>query len=65
MKEMIFEMLELLGKKRWLKIIEKETNKSRKLAERLNRSRYVVIQLVNRYNELYGDELKIKVKSVE
>ena len=55
---------ELFVKMRWLKTINKETDKYKKLTEKSNRQLYVVNALLKRYHEIYGKDLR-KMKGGE
>lgn len=61
MKELI-EILknshELSIKMRWLKMIDKENNKYRKLYEKLQRQCFIVNELVKEYKEKFGEDLR-------
>lgn len=65
LKELLKRTFEIWCKMRWLKMIDREADEMRKLAEKWNRKQYVVKELVREYNERYGDSLTIKKKSVE
>ena len=65
LKELLKRTFEIWRKMRWLKMIDREADEMRKLAEKWNRKQYVVKELVREYNERYGDSLTIKKKSVE
>ena len=49
LKQMIKESYELLVKKRWLRIIEKESRKGKMLLDKYYRQVYVVNQLLEEY----------------
>ena len=63
MKELFKESFELFCKGRWLKAIDKECDKYSKLKAKLIRQQYIVNALVERYKELYGEDLYDKNKS--
>ena len=65
MGELLKKRFELFVKMRWLKTINKEADKYKKLEEKLNRSRYVVNSLVKAYLEKYGEDLRNPVKGGE
>ena len=65
LKQMLVESFDLWYKMRWLKMINREVDKGRKLAEKLQRNRIVTVRLVQRYNELFGENLTLKVKKAE
>jgi hypothetical protein len=58
MRELLKRRLELFVKMRWLKTINKETDKYKKLTEKSNRQLYVVNALLKRYYEIYGEDLR-------
>lgn len=58
MKALLKESFELFVKMRWLKTINKEADKYKKLTEKSNRQLYVVNALLKRYHEIYGEDLR-------
>ena len=58
MRELFKRRFELFVKMRWLKTINKETDKYKKLTEKSNRQLYVVNALLKRYHEIYGEDLR-------
>ncbi len=64
MRELLKRRFELFVKMRWLKTINKETDKYKKLTEKSNRQLYVVNALLKRYHEIYGEDLR-KMKGGE
>lgn len=56
LKKLLKERFELFVKMRWLKTIEKETDKLHKLRSKTKRQRYVLRKLVEKYNELYRED---------
>ena len=54
---MLKRTFELLVKKRWLKTIDKECDKYNKIKSKLSRQQYVVNALLERYKEIYGEDL--------
>ena len=63
MRELLKKEFELFVKMRWLKTIDKETDKYKKLKSKSNRQLYVVNALLKKYNEIYGEDLRKKVGS--
>ena len=57
MAELLKRTFELLVKKRWLKTIDKECDKYNKIKSKLSRQQYVVNALLERYKEIYGEDL--------
>jgi hypothetical protein len=49
LKQMIKESFDLLVKRRWLRIIEKESRKGKKLLDKYYRQVYVVNKLLEEY----------------
>lgn len=60
MIKILSELIELSVKKNWLKHINKAVDKYNKLNQEANVQSYVVRKLVDRYNELYPNDM-IKV----
>lgn len=58
MKNLLKESFELFCKKNWLRTIDKECDKYNKLKSKLNRQQYVVNALIERYKELYSEDLR-------
>lgn len=58
MRELFKRRFELFVKMRWLKTINKESDKYKKLKEKSNRQLYVVNALLKRYLEIYGEDLR-------
>ena len=58
MKELFKKSFELYRKKNRLRRIDKECDKYNKLKIKLNQQQYVVNFLVEKYNELYGVNLR-------
>ena len=59
MKELLKQYFKLLCKERWLKAIDKQINKYDHLRQKMDRQYYVLSEMINRYNEIYGDDLKL------
>ena len=57
MAELLKRSFELFFKKRWLKTIDKESEKYNKIKSKLFRQQYVVNSLLERYKEIYGEDL--------
>lgn len=57
MIELLKQGIELSRRMRWLKIIEKETDKRNKLYQKLNRQIFVINELVRQYNEIFNEDL--------
>lgn len=62
MKNLIKRSFDVYVKMRWLKTIDKETDKYNKIEAKRKRQAYVVHSLWKRYNELYSNE---KLKETE
>lgn len=56
MLDLIKELLKLRYKNMWLKTIDKEYRKCERLQDQARRQRQYVRRLMDRYNELYGEE---------
>ena len=59
MKELLKESFELWRKKRWLKAIGKEIDRYNNLHNKTKRQYYVLSTMVNRFNEIYGEDLTL------
>ena len=59
MKELLKQSFELWCKKRWLKAIDKQINKYDHLRQKIDRQYYALRAMINRYNEIYGDDLTL------
>ena len=62
MAELLKRSFELFVKKRWLKTIDKECDKYNKIKSKLSRQQLVIKSLLERYMEIYGEELRNQVK---
>lgn len=58
MAELLKRSFELFVKKRWLKIIDKECDKYKKLKRKLSGQQYVVNSLLEEYKKIYGEDLR-------
>lgn len=58
LRELLKQRFDLFVKMRWLKTINKETDKYKKLKEKSNRQLYVLNALLKRYHEIYGEDLR-------
>lgn len=58
MAELIKKSFELFVKKRWLRTIEKETDKYNKIKNTLLQQQYVVNSLLEEYKKMYGENLR-------
>ena len=58
MRKLLKRRFELFVKMRWLKTINKETDKYQKLTEKSNRQLYVVNELIKEYQKIYGENLR-------
>ena len=65
MKALLKKRFELFVKMRWLKTINKETNKYEKLKAKSIRQIYVVNALLKEYKEKYGEDLRKTSKGGE
>ena len=59
MKELLKQYFKLWCKERWLKSIDKQINKYDHLRQKMDRQYYVLSAMINRYNEIYGDDLTL------
>lgn len=55
LKQMIKESFDLWAKRRWLRIIEKESRKGKKLLDKYSRHVYVVKRLLEEYAQRLPD----------
>lgn len=58
MAELLKKAFELSVKSRWLKNIDKEYGKYKKLKSKLKRQQYVVNSLLAEYKKIYGEDLR-------
>ena len=58
MRKLFKEKFELFCKIHWLRTIKKECYKYNKLKSKLNRQQCIVNALVERYKELYSEDLR-------
>lgn len=58
LRELLKQRFDLFVKMRWLKTINKETDKYKKFKEKSNRQLYVLNALLKRYHEIYGEDLR-------
>ena len=58
LRELLKQRLDLFVKMRWLKTINKETDKYKKLEEKSNRQLNVLNALLKRYHEIYGKDFR-------
>ena len=65
MGELLKQSFELFVKKRWLKTIDKECDKYKKLKSKLFRQQYVVNSLLAEYKKKYGEDLRPPQKEVQ
>ena len=59
MKELLKQSFELWCKKRCLKAIDKQINKYDNLRQKMEHQYHVLSAMINRYNEIYGDDLTL------
>ena len=59
MKELLRQYFELERKKIWLKAIDKEIDRYKHLYHKTNNQHHILSTMVNRYNEIYGDDLTL------
>jgi hypothetical protein len=59
MSDLLKRTFELFVKNRWLKTIDKETNKYNKLKSKLFRQQYVVNALLEEYKKIYNVDLRL------
>ena len=59
MKELLKKSFELWCKKRWLKAIDKEIDRYNHLYQKTKRQYYVLSKMINRFNEIYGEDLTL------
>lgn len=65
MRELLKRSFDLWVKKRWLKTIEKQTDKCKKLSQKLFRQKYVLNSLLDEYMKIYGECLRSTKKGGE
>lgn len=58
MAELLKQSFELFVKKRWLKTIQKEIDRHNKIKHKLSRQQYIVNALLERYKEIYNEDLR-------
>lgn len=63
MAELLKQSFELFVKKRWLKTINNECDKYKKLKSKLFRQQYVVNSLLEEYKNIYGEDLRTQKES--
>ena len=56
--EMLKKLHELSVKTRWLKMIDKEIDKYRKLYRKAQEQNFIVNELVKQYEEKFGEDLR-------
>ncbi len=56
--ELIKRSFELSVKMRWLKLIDRECDKAKKLRYKLDRQNYIINCLLNEYKNKYGEDLR-------
>ena len=61
--KLLKQYFELCRKERWLKAIDKQINKYDHLRQKMDRQYYVLSAMINHYNEIYGDDLKLGGKN--
>lgn len=57
MKELIKKRFEIFCQQKWLKTINKEIDAYKKAEKDMQRHKFVLGKLLERYNELYGENL--------
>ena len=62
MKKLLKRSFELFVQMRWLKTISKETEKYKKLKNKLDRQLKVVNALLKEYDKIYGENLRRQSK---
>lgn len=55
--KLLNESLELTLRNMWLKAIQKEIDKCNKLYDKADRQKYVAKKMMDRYNDLYPDDM--------
>ena len=58
LKQMIKEYFDCWNKMRWLRVIEKESSKAKKLYNKYRRKVYVVNRLLEEYNKRFSQPTK-------
>ena len=58
MKELLKRQFDMFVKHTWLKIINKECDRYNKLKSDLASQQFVVNVLIERYKEIYGEDLR-------
>ena len=59
MKELLRQYFELERKKIWLKAIGKEIDRYNHMYRKAKNQHHILSAMVNRYNEIYGDNLAL------
>lgn len=59
MKELLKQSFELWCKKQWLKSIDKEIDRYNHLYHKTKRQHHILSATINRYNEIYGEDLTL------
>ena len=59
MKELLIQYFELERKKIWLKAIDKEIDRYNHLYHKTKNQHHILSTMVNRYNEIYGENLTL------
>lgn len=62
MKELLKQSFEFWCKKRWLKAIDKEIDRYNNLYHKTKNQHHILSTMVNRYNEIYGENLELRGK---
>ena len=59
MEELLKKSFELWYKKKWLKAIDKEIDRYNHLRQKTKRQHHILSTMINRYNEIYGEDLTL------
>ena len=57
--KLLKQYFELCRKERWLKAIDKQINKYDHMRQKMDRQHHILSEMINRYNEIYGDDLTL------
>jgi hypothetical protein len=62
-KELIKKRYEMFCQRQWLKTINKELDAYKKAEKEMKQHKYVLAKLLERYNEIYGENLRIGMQA--
>lgn len=65
MTELVKERFGIFCQRQWLKTIDKEIDAYKKAEAEMKRHKFVLAKLLERYNEIYGEDLHFGIKMTE